>query len=170
MVHHPGEDWMLALGALLRWKVRKGRWAASMRNWEVEEILMANCPGKIQGAKTATGLLKVWVRARTNLEIQRSKFTPQGETSAEAAIKIGKQQGWFTASDAKTIKVTLRRHKVKTIGQWTDWASWNDVRRPLPQSEQKAMDVGLEFFPSSMPILPSLGTENQRRGEGSGSR
>ncbi|KAL2620270.1 hypothetical protein R1flu_000475 [Riccia fluitans] len=32
MVHHPGEDLMLALGALLRWKVAKGRGVASMRH------------------------------------------------------------------------------------------------------------------------------------------
>ncbi|KAL2644588.1 hypothetical protein R1flu_012175 [Riccia fluitans] len=128
MVHHPGEDWMCALGALLRWKTAKGREAASMRHWDIEEILMANCPSKIQGAKTATGLLKVWVKVRTNLEIQRNDFTPRGETSAEAAIKIGEQQGWLMANDAKTIKATLRRHKIKTIRQWADWASRNNAR------------------------------------------
>ncbi|KAL2629677.1 hypothetical protein R1flu_014363 [Riccia fluitans] len=153
MVHHPGEDWMFTLGALLRWKIAKGREAASMRHWDIEEILMANCHSKIQGAKTTTGLLKVWVKVRTNLEIQRNDFTPKGETSAEAAIKIGEQQGWLMANDAKMIKATLRRHKVKTIGQWADWASWNDARRPLPQAEQKAVEVGLEYFPSSTPIL-----------------
>ncbi|KAL2632728.1 hypothetical protein R1flu_004207 [Riccia fluitans] len=48
----------------------------SMRDWEVEEILMTKCPGSISGAKTATGLLKVWTKAKTKLELQRNEFTP----------------------------------------------------------------------------------------------
>ncbi|KAL2643350.1 hypothetical protein R1flu_010937 [Riccia fluitans] len=167
MVHHPGEDWMLALGALLSWTVTKGQWMASMRHWETEEILMASCPGSILGAKTATGWLKVWARARTRLEIPRSEFTPQGESSVEVVITIGEQQGWFMTVEAKAIKATLRRHKIKTIGQWTDWASWNDARRPLPQLEQTAVEVGLEFFPRNTPVqfLPWNWKSKKRRGE-----
>ncbi|KAL2619902.1 hypothetical protein R1flu_000107 [Riccia fluitans] len=167
MVHHPGEDWMLALGALLRWKVEKRRWAASMRHWEIEEILMTNCPGRIQGAKTATGLLKIWARARTRLEIPRREFTPQGESLAEVTITIGEQQGWFTTVEAKAIKATLRRQKIQTIGQWMDWAAWNYARRPLPWLEQTAVEVGLDLFPTSTPIqsLPWNWKSKKRRGE-----
>ncbi|KAL2630705.1 hypothetical protein R1flu_015391 [Riccia fluitans] len=132
MVHHPREDWMIALGALLKWKIDKGRGATSMRHWAVEEILMVNCPGRIQGARTATGLLRIWARARAELEIPKKEFTPQGESRVEVAITVGEQQGWLTAVEAKAIKSTLRRHKILTIGQWTDWAAWNDARRPLP--------------------------------------
>ncbi|KAL2607510.1 hypothetical protein R1flu_026083 [Riccia fluitans] len=140
MVHHPGEDWMLALGALLKWMIVKRQWAVTMRDWEVEEILMAKCPNSISGAKTATGLLKVWAKAKTRLELLRKDFTPQGEMSTEVAIVIGEQQGWFTTVKAKEIKAILRKHKVKMIGQWTDWASWNDARRPLPQREQMTVE------------------------------
>ncbi|KAL2628550.1 hypothetical protein R1flu_013236 [Riccia fluitans] len=167
MVYHPGEDWMIALGELLKWKVDKGRWAASMRHWAVEEILMVNCPGKIQGARTATGLLKIWARARAELEIPRKEFTPQGESRAEVTITIGEQQGWLTAVEAKAIKATLRRHKILTIGQWMDCAAWNDARRPLPWLEQTAVEVGLDLFPTSIPIqsLPWTWKSKKRRGE-----
>ncbi|KAL2623319.1 hypothetical protein R1flu_003524 [Riccia fluitans] len=152
LVHHPGEDWMLALEALLRWIVAKGQWAASRRCWEIEEILMAKCPSKIPGARTATGLLRICVRARTRLEILRRNFTPQGESLVEVTISIGEQQGWFTTEEAKAMNATLRKHKIKTIGQWTDWASWNNARQPLLKFEQTTVDVGLDLFPSSVPI------------------
>ncbi|KAL2629367.1 hypothetical protein R1flu_014053 [Riccia fluitans] len=167
MMHRLGEDWMLALGALLKWMIVKKRWAVTMRDWEVEEILMAKCPNSISGAKTATGLLKVWAKAKTRLELLRKDFTPQGEMSTEVAIVIGEQQGWFMTVEAKEIKATLRKHKVKTIGHWTDWAFWNDARRPLPQREQRTVEAGLEFFPTSTPIqsLPWNWKSKKRRGE-----
>ncbi|KAL2621697.1 hypothetical protein R1flu_001902 [Riccia fluitans] len=106
-----------------------------MRHWVVEEILMVNCPSRIQGARTPTGLLRIWARVRAELVIPKKDFTPHGESRVEVAITIGKQQGWLTAVEAKAIKATLRRHKILTVGQWTDWAAWNDARRPLPWAE-----------------------------------
>ncbi|KAL2603095.1 hypothetical protein R1flu_008782 [Riccia fluitans] len=138
-----------------------------MRHWVVEEILMVNCPSRIQGARTATGLLRIWARVRAELVILKKDFTPHGESWVEVAITIGEQQGWLTAVEAKAIKATLRRHKILTVGQWTNWAAWNDARRPLPWLEQTAVGTGLELFPTSTPIqsLPWFWKVKERRGE-----
>ncbi|KAL2620176.1 hypothetical protein R1flu_000381 [Riccia fluitans] len=135
-----------------------------MRQWETEEILMANCPSSIPGAKTTTGLLRIWARARARLEISRSEF---GESSAEVTINIGEQQGWFTTERAKAIKTTLRRHRIKTTGQWMDWAVGNDARRPLPWPEHIAVEVGLELFPTSTPVqlLPWNWKTKKKKGD-----
>ncbi|KAL3681219.1 hypothetical protein R1sor_024175 [Riccia sorocarpa] len=97
----PGEDWMEALAALLHKAVSSGRWASSRKHWNREEIMLTKCPWRIAGAKVTSGLLTVWNKAKTKLEITAQEATVSGETRPDVYIAIGETQGWLTQLQAR---------------------------------------------------------------------
>ncbi|KAL3700914.1 hypothetical protein R1sor_018936 [Riccia sorocarpa] len=167
LLQEPTEDWMIALGTIIKKVVSTGNWARAMRLWNMEEVLLARCPTRIDGARVMTGLITVWKKVSRHLTLLQNEMTGEGSTNTEVYLAIGEQQEWFSTQIAKEMKAQHRKHRIHTIGKWADWAAEKYLNSPLNREECAVVEAGLMIYPESNPIqsLPWNWKMRKRRGE-----
>ncbi|KAL3679522.1 hypothetical protein R1sor_022478 [Riccia sorocarpa] len=52
-------------------------------------------------------------------------------------------------ADIKLVRQQLKTAKVKSIGNWSDWAEVKNTQRPLSRAEDLTVDIGLKILVSS---------------------
>ncbi|KAL3680354.1 hypothetical protein R1sor_023310 [Riccia sorocarpa] len=142
---HPEEDWVQALQAILRLAASTRRGGTDRRNWTIEELLLSECPKTIPGAQNATGFLQVWNEARQKLKLQTDKVVASGETPSNLYLDIIKSQSLLQANRVAAIRQIINRNKIKTTGEWQDWAWSYRTNRTLPNATRLAVEHGKEL-------------------------
>ncbi|KAL3682749.1 hypothetical protein R1sor_000771 [Riccia sorocarpa] len=155
MIGEPAEDWMVALEALLHKTVAKGNWARAMRSWSTDEILLARCPTRITGARTASGLVGCWSKVSKLLDLEQNEMTISGSTNTEVYLAIGEKQKWFSPEEARDMKTQLRKYRITTIGGWADWVNTDQSCRPLTRTDDAVVRTGEKIF-HGMPTLDRI--------------
>ncbi|KAL3680315.1 hypothetical protein R1sor_023271 [Riccia sorocarpa] len=143
------EDWEAALRAMIQLTYNRRSTTRALRDCDMREILLANPPFKIPGANITSGLIMVWYTAQKNLQISKRDLELAGNTNLEIYLLIGMKQGRLSPRDTMQIRKIIRRHKISSLGSWSDWAIEANHRRPLIQAEEVAANEGLDIYVSS---------------------
>ncbi|KAL3678837.1 hypothetical protein R1sor_021793 [Riccia sorocarpa] len=97
----------------------------------------------IPGAQTASGLLATWNAVKKLLKLDRNNVSITGEASVDLYLELAEISGSLSQEDATCMRKQLHKEKIKTTGQWKDWAWKENAQRPLMEQRQLVVEHGL---------------------------
>ncbi|KAL3698649.1 hypothetical protein R1sor_012725 [Riccia sorocarpa] len=146
MFQEEREDWMEALGSLIRDTCSKGSWSQGTRTWEPEEIMLSKPPMKIPSTRTASSFLQIWGKANKALELKQTEMTTRGDTTVELYLKWAPT--FIDAFDKAFVGLQPEKHIPFSMLARTIWLERNERifsnrhrKTPLAVTFAAAIDV-----------------------------
>ncbi|KAL3682360.1 hypothetical protein R1sor_000382 [Riccia sorocarpa] len=126
----PGEEWVLEAEKLIQSVNSTGRAGQDRQTWSIQEVLLLQCPRRIPGAPTVSGLVQAWNLARPKLQLENGSAL-ESVISSTKFVALATSQGWISEDDKRVLLKTITRYKLEDTLKWQNWA--RDHQRILPE-------------------------------------
>ncbi|KAL3678174.1 hypothetical protein R1sor_021130 [Riccia sorocarpa] len=143
----PEEEWVQVAEQLIRYVNNKGIMGRERSSWSIQEILLLECPKRIPGVPTTSGLLSVWNKAHHKLYLDQDHARNKG-TTVSKFVALAASPKWTTEEEKRLLLRACTRLKLGSTGEWKEWASGHTSAHPEPRDIDLLRRMGESLLPA----------------------
>ncbi|KAL3683828.1 hypothetical protein R1sor_001850 [Riccia sorocarpa] len=131
---NPSEDWVQAAEQLIRTVNNRGGQSRERASWTIQEILLLQCPTRVPGAPTISGLLGAWKQARRQIQLQTPVLL-HSQSRPKMLVILASTQGWISRDEEFYLLKTIKTLKLESLQDWYNWLYQNTTTTTQPREQ-----------------------------------